>query len=94
MQWRREGLLQLLLQRLLGATPIALQQQGSDLLPGLLFRAQWRLIGQPKPFNALGRCGRELTKAVQGCIEIPLLRQGCGNLLALLISQIATAGAQ
>ena len=70
----------------MGATPIALQQEGSDLIPGLLFRALWRLIGEPKPFQALGRCGPELTKAVQGCIEIPLLLQGCGNLLALLIS--------
>ena len=47
LQWRGEGLLQLLLQRLLGATPVALQQERTDLFPGLLFGAQWRLIGQP-----------------------------------------------
>ena len=64
------------------------------MLPGLLFRAQGRLIGQPEPFQVRGRCGSQIAKAVQGGIEIPLLRQGCGNLFALLIIQIAIAGAQ
>jgi len=94
LQGRCEGLLQLLLQRQLGATPVALQQERTDLLPGLLLRAQWRLIGQPEPFQVRGRCGPQIAKAVQCCIEIPLLRQGCGNLFALLIIQIATAGAK
>ena len=54
LQGRREGLLQLLLQRQLGATPVALEQERTDLLPGLLLRAQWRLLGQPELFEVRG----------------------------------------